>query len=135
MTIFYPICSPVISLDNLGCKHPRNEGYWWHINIILTAYKYFLKNILWWSWIQQRAPQNSKVHLLIVKGQGVTIFCTLLDVILSQTNNNILDYISSFGSLRHKSNESANEFKVWSSRLLWEQMYYIGYMTLVNIFF
>ena len=54
---------------------------------------------------------------LTEKGHGVTLFHTLFDEFLPQTTNKILDYIGGLGNLYQKSGESANDFKIRSSRI------------------
>ena len=69
---------------------------------------------------------------LIEKGHGVTLFFTLFDKLLPQTTNKILDYIGGLGNMYQKSGESANDFKIQSSRI-WDRMATLGYNNLGNI--
>ena len=63
---------------------------------------------------------------LIRKEHGVTLFFTLFDELLFQTTNKILDYIGSLGKMFQQSGETANDFKIQSSRI-WERMETLGY--------
>ena len=69
---------------------------------------------------------------LIEKGHSVTLFLTLFDELLFQTTDKILDYVGSLGNLFQKSGESANNFKIWYTRV-WERMAYLGYNNLIDI--
>ena len=63
---------------------------------------------------------------MIQKGHGVTLFFNLFDKLLPQTTNKILDYIGNLGYMFQQSGDTANDFKIWSSRI-WERMETLGY--------
>ena len=69
---------------------------------------------------------------LIQKGHGVTLFFNLFDELLPQTTNKILDYIGILGNMFQQSGETANDFKIRSSRI-WERMRTLGYDNLGDI--
>ena len=62
----------------------------------------------------------------------MTLFFTLFDKLLPQTTNKILDYIGSLGNMFQQSGETANDFKIRSSRI-WEGMGTLGYINLANV--
>ena len=69
---------------------------------------------------------------LIEKGHSVTLFFILFDQLLPQTTNKILDYIGCLRKLYQESGESANYFKIRSSRI-WDRMATLGYNNLSDI--
>ena len=62
----------------------------------------------------------------------MTLFFNLFDELIPQITNKIFDYIGSLGSMFQQSRETANDFKIRSSRIL-ERMETLGYDNLGNI--
>ena len=62
---------------------------------------------------------------LIQKGHSVTLFFNPFDELFPQTTNKILDYIGSLGNMFQQSGETANDFKIRSSRI-WEWIETLG---------
>ena len=73
-----------------------------------------------------------KFEHLIQKGHSVNLFFNFFDELLPQTTNKILDYIGSLGNMFQQSGETANDFKIWSSRI-WERMETLEYDNLGDI--
>ena len=122
MALLCTISTTIVSMDYLRYKHQpfrlRTSIFSKHLVVKLTTNK--LTSII------------KEFESLIVKGHGECLFFVLFDELLPQTTNKILDYVGSLGDLIHKSGETANEFKVRSSRI-WERMAHLGYKSIEDI--